>query len=81
MATWNYETTGEFGIYADADSDGNLIASGTVVSSKSKTIKNIKTPSQDEDATNWNYLFAALLELFSFNGEIRYFRGKAGIEY
>ena len=80
MGTWNYETTGEFGIYADADSDGNLIASGTVISSKSKTIKNIKTPSQDEDATNWNDLFAALLDLYSFNGEIKYFRGKAVIE-
>lgn len=77
---WNYETTGEFGVYADADSDGNLIASGTPVSVKSKTIKQIKTPENEESTGNWTNLFSALTTLFNFNGEIRYFRGKAVID-
>lgn len=78
--TWNYEDTGEIGIYADADSDGNLTASGTVVSEKTKTISHIKMPNETEDSTNWTDLFDALKSLYNFDGEIRYFRGKAVIE-
>lgn len=77
---WKYETTGEFGYYAFADASGNLIPSGTPASNKSKTIKNIKTPSDDETSTNWENLFDALKTLFSISGELRYFRGKAVIE-
>lgn len=77
---WNYDNTGEFGIYYDVDSDSNITTSGVVTASKSKTIKNIKTPDDNADGTDWQTLFSALETLFGFNGELRYFRGKAVLE-
>lgn len=78
--SWTFETAGELGTYIDADSDGNLTSSGTVASSKSKSIKNVKAPSNNEDSSNWETLFNSLCELFDINGEITYFRGKAVLE-
>lgn len=75
--TWTYETTGELGVYLDADSDGNIIPSGTAILQKSKTINHVKTPDDNESTANWDLLFSTLADIFNFNGSIRYFRGKA----
>lgn len=76
--TWTYETTGELNVGYGVNSAGLIINTGTAASQKSKSIKNIKTPEDDESGDNWETVNTTIATIFGYQTEgINYWRGKA----